>query len=924
MFLFQKQVLRMCEELRATMAHNLDYSQWMTANTRQHAISKAKGIKFVVAEQNPDLIENVCELHFADSDILRVTSHTDAATGCTVKVPLQYPRLCQGAVPHKFRNCPNYLSTTDVNVREDPEARRVRLEADALQTAVAESMDLFQAEEEADRILGIKDVTDYLRSKKSGLWHVIESNNCLILVHIVHDEAPWIKYLIVLNADLRLTFHVGKMATKRLESSLQIPASVNSKKALIKLLESIELWDNSLSTRDADEDIFETIHLLLGQLSTTPAEDKVHAIQFLNEQLALLSKKKEQRRYSVDFMIFCCIFFTISPHAYKYVRSSGNIFLPHPATIRSICSSYDMNPQHEHRSSTFLSYMRKRIFDLDDRQRFVTLMVDEVHIKPFFDYKGGNITGVALNSTEPANSAFVFMLQSITSNFKEVAHIVPVHRADAKFLHKMLGDVICELENIGYRVVCVVSDNNAVNRKAMSHFVTPPPKEPRIVYPHPSDPPRPLFFVIDPVHILKCIRNNWLNQQDDKVCFYYPEFESEPTRQRRRLRASFETIRDAHNLECEQVLRFGYTPSRKALNPSSIERQNVKLALQIFHESLPHALRALGSKTSLQYCEETASFIEIIVKWWNIMNVKTPCKGMAKRDDFQKPLFPSMDDPKVDFLYNLLDWLEEWKSTDFTGGKLTPETHAALHQTTYALLEVARYCFEELQLSYFLLGKIQTDSLEERFGKYRRLAGSQYHVSIRQIFEAEHKLRLQSTLPKIATASVSGSKRDEQWEDLFKRTDAPRPNCNVVVTEEALSQIKDIIPVLVYVAGYAVYATVKKLNCEKCRAVWSIDKTITVSVMQQHYDLVRELDRGGLIHPTMFVVNAVANNYVVVVQLSKQPEFLQMPNQRQVATELTVELLASDEFSDFDTCGDGHTSEQVLKHILWCSTNIML
>lgn len=73
------------------------------------------------------------------------------------------------------------------------------------------------------------------------------------------------------------------------------------------------------------------------------------------------------------------------------------------------------------------------------------------------------------------------------------------------------------------------------------------------------------------------------------------------------------------------------------------------------------------------------------------MNVKTPCKGMAKRDDFQKPLSPSMDDPNVDFLCNLLDWLEEWKSRDFTGGKLTPETHAALHQTTYAPLEIARY-----------------------------------------------------------------------------------------------------------------------------------------------------------------------------------------------------------------------------------------
>ncbi|KAG0443862.1 hypothetical protein HPB47_014445 [Ixodes persulcatus] len=226
----------------------------------------------------------VCELHFADGDILRVTLHIDAATGYTVTVPLKYPRLRQGAVPHRFHNCPNYLST-DVNIREDREVRRVRLEVDVLQTAVAESINLFQAEKEADGILGIKDVADYLRSKKSRFWHIIESSNRLILVHIVDDEAPWIKYSIVVNVDLRLTFHEGKTATKTLGSSLQIPAG----------------------------DIFEISHLLLGQLSTTTAENKVHVIQFLSEQLALLSKKKQPRRYSVDFMIFCLYnFYNIS------------------------------------------------------------------------------------------------------------------------------------------------------------------------------------------------------------------------------------------------------------------------------------------------------------------------------------------------------------------------------------------------------------------------------------------------------------------------------------------------------------------------------------------------------------------------------------------------------------------------------------
>ncbi|CAN7985173.1 unnamed protein product, partial [Ixodes pacificus] len=99
---------------------------------------------------------------------------------------------------------------------------------------------------------------------------------------------------------------------------------------------------------------------------------------------------------------------------------SSTVTLPHPMTIRSVCSSYGMSPQQEHQSEAFLSYMARRISDLKDDQRFVTLMVDEIHIKPYFEYKGGNITGAALNSNEAANCALVFMVRSLRCKFKEL------------------------------------------------------------------------------------------------------------------------------------------------------------------------------------------------------------------------------------------------------------------------------------------------------------------------------------------------------------------------------------------------------------------------------------------------------------------------------------------------------------------------
>lgn len=847
-----------------------------------------------------------------DEDIIRDATHTDQATGRVMTVPLSHVRLRPDAVPSKFPNHSSYLSRKTAR-REDPDSKRARIENAALQKAIAESNEAFIRAREEDKVNSVSELANHLRSQGMKFWDVIERNERLLLIHIVDDEAPWLKYSVCVKGDLSVTLHVMKTAVKKLGANLCVPEIANSKRGMVELLEGIEKWDCDLMSNSVAE-ICEAVCLLLDQLCTSQAEDDANCIQFLKEQVTLHLSKKQRRRYSADFMMFCCIVFTISPHAYAFIRSHGSITLPHPMTIRSVCSSYGMSPQQEHQSETFLSYMTTRISDLKDDQRFVTVMVDEIHIKPYFDYKGGNITGAAINRNEAANCALVFMVRSVTCKFKEVAHIVPVHRVEAEFLQKTLKDVICGLEKIGYRVMCVVSDNNSVNRKAMSLFESPPCN--RIVYQHPSDPSRPLFFVIDPVHILKCIRNNWINQKNDQICFYFPEIQGDTPESERMQTASFATIRDLHSKECDQLLKYGYGLSRKALYPSSLERQDVKLALQIFNDYLPEALRALGAKHNLFSFEATATFVEIILKWWKIVNVKTPWKGERLRDHFQQPVLSIDNDPKIDFLHMFLKWLDEWKNKGFDNGTLTKETHAALEHTTYALVELARYSFEELGMSYVLFGKIQTDCLEDRFGKYRQLAGAQYHISIRQIYEVENKLRLQSTLPTVSP--------DQHWECVRKQVEALLPSSNVVVTSQALTKMQDVVPVLVYVAGYAVYGTLKKLKCEQCRDSLTVDKKITVSATNEHYGLVKQLDRGGLVYPSMFALNAVAHSYVVVEQLATEPALLMMPEQRQVVTKMTLQLLASEEQSDFDTCENGHTVELVLKHILRCSTNILL
>lgn len=205
----------------------------------------------------------------------------------------------------------------------------------------------------------------------------------------------------------------------------------------------------------------------------------------------------------------------------------------------------------------------------------------------FFYYKGGNISGVAANSDVAATSTHVFMLQSMLSSFREVVHILPVCTLNAVSLHKVLKEVILGLEKIGFRVL-VISDNNSINRKALSMFPSPPKL--RISHPNPADALQPLFYVVDAVHLLKYIRNNWLNPKNPASNLYFPLFDlSMNTVHHDPIQwALFKELRELHKLETSQLLKYSYHLSSKALNPSNLDRMSSSLYKCLMNLWLKH------------------------------------------------------------------------------------------------------------------------------------------------------------------------------------------------------------------------------------------------------------------------------------------------------------------------------------------------
>ena len=403
---------------------------------------------------------------------------------------------------------------------------------------------------------------------------------------------------------------------------------------------------------------------LVISLLTTVLQDQTYkhisTLKFVSEQLYLLTLDKYE--YSTDLLVLSSLLYNFSPKAYRFIRDKRLLILP-CTTIIKVFMSKELSPEIEQHDNGFLSYIKGKVKALLPSDKTVILMIDEIHLIPYFDYKGGSIVGSAFNSNEAATSAYAFMLNSICSKFCDVVHIIPVKTIKAEIPHMVLKKVIIGLEKIGFNVLCVVSDNNRINGKAMSYFANPPKLS--VEYPHPAQCNKPLFFMFDTVHILKCIRNNWLGQNG----MMFPKFSHDGNHKKENLFAPWKALQELHKLESELLLKYSYRLSMKALRPSSFEKQNVNLVLKIFNEYVIQALFKVAKEmNSLLYCN-AATFIEIILTWWSIVNVSLPYKGRRLNNKYCTPLTTDEGDVKFIFLNNFCNWLDIWESIPGQAGR---------------------------------------------------------------------------------------------------------------------------------------------------------------------------------------------------------------------------------------------------------------
>ena len=111
---------------------------------------------------------------------------------------------------------------------------------------------------------------------------------------------------------------------------------------------------------------------------------------------------------------------------------------------------------------------------------------------------------------------------SVLSNNKDVVSFIPVEKMKSQDLCKMTLDVIHNVTKARFTIVSIISDNNIVNRKMFLLLSGTDHLVPYVINPYKT--PNKIFMLFDIVHLLKCLRNNWIHLKDTAKEFVFPDF----------------------------------------------------------------------------------------------------------------------------------------------------------------------------------------------------------------------------------------------------------------------------------------------------------------------------------------------------------------------------------------------------------------
>jgi len=348
-------------------------------------VRKIPGANLVVTKST-----RICINHFESRFVSRVFEFVgDNGQRQVCDEPRKTPILTEDAYPTIFEGLPSYLSTPMAPKRADPKRRTLRLED--------RNAEVFQQWTDADAITDYdlfvnaaqNRLNDYLSPNGSWIYFV---GTAACYLYKLDEEAPIPGLSVCLTVRKDLTFAMflsdKEVPSKQLSwifGELFVIGRWSQLENIFSHYQSSAQRVGLITVVDVVADINQVCSVLDCVIERVNDEGcstdvNISSVSFCVEQLRLACLSANRRRYSSDLLRFAFLLFTRSSACYRILYSCGSVILPHVNTLRRVSTLLNVSPGTD--TVDQRKYLKLRSSQLDERQRYVSLQLDEIHVNP--------------------------------------------------------------------------------------------------------------------------------------------------------------------------------------------------------------------------------------------------------------------------------------------------------------------------------------------------------------------------------------------------------------------------------------------------------------------------------------------------------------------------------------------------------------
>lgn len=338
-----------------------------------------------------------------------------------------------------------------------------------------------------------------------------------------------------------------------------------------------------------------------------------------------------------------------------------------------------------------------------------------------------------------AKKVLVYMVQGITSDFQDVIAVYSTDELSASQLHSRTWDVIYHLEDAGVKVLSLTCDGAAINRK---FFKMHPSADPEVDFVYctinlAAGDDRLLYFIIDPPHLLKTVRNclaNSFRHRKTRKLWKNGEY------------LTWEVFEVLYELTKAQKFR-SHRLSKAHIKLTSFSCMNVSYATQILSSSVVKSIKKLLDNDKMKVFQ-TSELIKLIThmnRFFDCVNGKERDGEVPKKEDHKA--YRESGDERLKFLEGeflkfFSDWKEEilnrpgiFSDTDRSRMIISHQSLEALQITVKGFVGSIKYMLDTAKAPAVNGRTFNQDGLEQYFSMVRQKQGDNNNPLLKTVLD---------------------------------------------------------------------------------------------------------------------------------------------------------------------------------------------